>query len=176
MVQQCAFIDNTSIFCTPCLRTVQVNVYLTELNKGTRMTMHEPRVNRSPICGVPTPTRSRLWTLRRPANEVLNSSEDAHTKSMSTFENNEHLQAGGSSREGVAALGRSIQLLLVFVSTVEPNHDPPQGAHCGPHRHASYHKPQHAEEKIANAGRRDVFFIRVPEIAHVESDQYQAER
>ena len=75
-----------------------------------------------------------------------------------------------------AALGRSIQLLLVFVSTVEPNHDPPQGTHCGPHRHASYHKPQHAEEKIANAGRRDVFFIRVPEIAHVESDQYQAER
>ena len=45
---------------------------------------------------------------------------------MSTFENNEHLQAGGSSREGVAALGRSIQLLLVFVSTVEPNHDPPK--------------------------------------------------
>jgi hypothetical protein len=68
MVQQCAFIDNTSIFCTLCLRTVQVNVYLTELNKGTRMTMHEPRVNRSPICGVPTPTRSRLWTLRRLAN------------------------------------------------------------------------------------------------------------
>ena len=32
------------------------------------MTMHEPRVNRSPICGVPTPTRSRLWTLRRLAN------------------------------------------------------------------------------------------------------------
>ena len=51
-------------------------------------------------------------------------------KSMSTFATDEHLQAGGSSREGVAALGRSIQLLLVFVSTVEPNHDPPQGAHC----------------------------------------------
>ena len=95
---------------------------------------------------------------------------------MSTFATDEHLQAGGSSREGVAALGRSIQLLLVFVSRVEPTHDPPQGAHCGPYRHATYHKPQHAEEKIANAGRRDLFFIRVPEIAHVESDQYQAER
>ena len=86
-------LSSTQLFCTLCLRTGQVNIYLTELNKGTRMTMHEPRVNRSPICGVPTPTRSRLWTLRRPANEVLNSSEDAHIKDMSTFETDEHLHA-----------------------------------------------------------------------------------
>ena len=47
-------LSSTQLFCTLCLRTVQVNVYLTELNKGTRITMHEPRVNRSPFCGVPT--------------------------------------------------------------------------------------------------------------------------
>jgi hypothetical protein len=54
-------LSSTQLFCTLCRRTVRVNVYLTELNKATRMTMHAPRVNRSPICGVPTPTRSRLY-------------------------------------------------------------------------------------------------------------------
>jgi hypothetical protein len=42
-----------------------------------------------------------------------------------------------SVREGEAS-PRSIQLLLVFVSTVDPNHDPTQSAHCAPHRHARY--------------------------------------
>ena len=61
-----------------------------------------------------------------------------------------------------------VRLLWVLLSTVEPNHDPPHSAHRGPHRPASDHEPQHAEEKVTNAGRRDVFCFRVPEIAHIE--------
>ena len=54
-------LSSTQLFCTLCFRSVQVNIYLTVLNKVTRMTMHEPRVNRSPVCAAPPPTRSRLY-------------------------------------------------------------------------------------------------------------------
>ena len=54
------FID--PIFCTLCFRIVQVNVYLTELNEDTRMTMHAPRVNRSPLWRADANSVSALLT------------------------------------------------------------------------------------------------------------------
>ena len=58
----------------------------------TRMTMHEPRDNRSPICGVPRLTRSRRWTLRRLANAAASRENCARLRDELWFKGREWFQ------------------------------------------------------------------------------------
>jgi hypothetical protein len=59
---------------------------------------------------------------------------------------------GAGNEDGPLGRSKALHLVrrsLVFVSTKEPNHDPPKSANIGPESHASEKEANRAEERFS---------------------------